>query len=173
MKPRGFTLIELVLVIVVLSILAVNVAPRLFPEDEFEPVTQRDRLIALLRTVQQRAMQNTENDAACFRVLFQANDIGLATENNDGSCANVILPVAPNTDNATGITTYSANDYLQISEINNYTALNAAGGAITFVEFDNLGRPIVNNGNCDGNACQVSFAGRNVCIESEGYIHGC
>ncbi|WP_338021859.1 type II secretion system protein [Aliidiomarina quisquiliarum] len=61
-NAMGFTLIELIIVIVVLGILAVTAVPRFMASDpSTEMATVEARLMGLLRLQQQRAMQDTAN----------------------------------------------------------------------------------------------------------------
>lgn len=55
----GFTLIELIIVVVLLGIVSATALPRFMGKAGVEEVTVRDQLIAGLRLSQTRAMQNT------------------------------------------------------------------------------------------------------------------
>ena len=67
---RGFTLIELVLVIVLIGVLAVTAAPRFFTASGYDQVAARDQLIQLLRQAQ---LQTMNNSAECQVVHFGNN----------------------------------------------------------------------------------------------------
>ena len=60
----GFTLIELIVVIILISIMAVTVLPKFFTSNGFEEFTYRDELITKLRAIQLRSMQQT-TDSIC------------------------------------------------------------------------------------------------------------
>ena len=160
-RSQGFTLIELVVVILVLSILAVSAVPKLTGTSQYTEITHRDNTLALLRTVQQRAMQNTQGNT-CHRVRFLplSNTIGLSAQASDETCDSGV------------IITHDTNDFLVLTELSTYSALNSASGTISHIEFDEWGRPAVNSGNCNSN-CQVNFGSYYLCIESQGYIHVC
>jgi MSHA pilin protein MshC len=160
-RKLGFTLIELVLVILVISVLAVSVVPKLFTASDVEYVTHRDQTIAILRTVQQRAMQDTQSATSCYQVLFNSTQIGIPSQNADGSCASSISA-------ASGI-----DDYLVIDDVTTYSVQNASGTTITAINFDRYGRPTPSAGSCATAGCQITFSSTGVCIESEGYIHVC
>lgn len=67
---RGFTLIELVLVIVLIGVLAVTAAPRFFTASGYDQVAARDQLIQLLRRAQ---LQTMNNSAECQIVHVHNN----------------------------------------------------------------------------------------------------
>lgn len=64
-KQAGFTLVELVTTIILISILAVVVLPRLFSTSSYSAYSLRHEFISELRQVQQRAMNNTDR---CYRI---------------------------------------------------------------------------------------------------------
>ncbi|SUI92997.1 type II secretion system protein [Shewanella morhuae] len=65
-KQAGFTLVELVTTIILISILAVVVLPRLFTQSSYSAYSLRNEFISELRQVQQKALNNTDR---CFRVV--------------------------------------------------------------------------------------------------------
>lgn len=72
MPHKGFTLVELITVIVLLGILAVYAAPRFFTSGDADVVAAQASVAALLRMQQQRAMQDTVNSLA-YGVDFAKN----------------------------------------------------------------------------------------------------
>ena len=103
MKPHrrsgGFTLVELVMVIIILSILAVYAAPKLLGSDDVAATVLQNRAISILRNMQTRAMQDTRSRASdvgdppisfCYQVNFQSTQFGIPynrfiTADNPGS----------------------------------------------------------------------------------------
>lgn len=163
-SPKGFTLVELIVVILLIAILGITVLPKLQGTSEYQLVSHRDQFISMLRTVQMRAMQNTQNDSStCHRVLFLSGQAGLAAqEAASGDCQNVLVDT----------TNVQIQDFLVIDDIQNYSAVSGNSATINFVDFDSLGRPTPDAGNCF-RRCTITIETYKVCIESEGYIYDC
>lgn len=73
-KHQGFTLIELVAVIVLLGIVAVTVAPKFASRDGYTDYAARDQIIAAARLAQQRAMYDQSSNT-CYRLSVSGNRI--------------------------------------------------------------------------------------------------
>jgi len=163
MKKQGFTLIELIVVVLLLSVLAVSVFPKISNTSDYTYISQRDQTISLLRNVQQRAMQNTQDSNSCHLVRFNSGVIGLSAKNTDGSCG-------------TGLATADGDvdDFLRVEVEDSYTAKNALGNNISSMAFNDLGQPILDSDSCASSGCVIALSDdHKVCIESEGYIHVC
>lgn len=171
-KNSGFTLIELVIVLILTGILAATAIPKLIDNDGFEAQTYRDQLLQLLKTVQQQAMNCDEacrvslagqpsdpltgNAYACNRVVITTERFGIPT--NCGSS----LPA-----------TFAANQLgMSVTEANSSKVRFAVGDvniSTTTLAFDANG--VVNN--CTA-GCNISIVGEQtllIRIESQGYIH--
>jgi MSHA pilin protein MshC len=81
---RGFTLVELVAIIVVLGILSISVVSKFSTTGSFAERTVRDRIVAIARYAQQRAMYD-QNPAHCYRLQINATDYGAQRDRNDGN----------------------------------------------------------------------------------------
>ncbi len=169
----GFTLVELVLVLILLGILSVYAVPRMFTTDGFSEFATQQRLISALRTIQIKSMQDTSSNY-CYRVIFDTSatpaigpSVAAYVDGNQAlSCGNTIDA--------------NASEYLRISEAE-FSEFNLSlfasddGAAISYLEFNSLGQPLSSGGRCV-NACRISLSGQStthVCIESEGYVHAC
>jgi MSHA pilin protein MshC len=169
---RGFTTIELVTVIIIVAILAVNVLPRFDGTASYEAHTHRAQLISALRLTQQRAMQQTgadikNNSTFCHQLTIEEKRYGIE---NRSEC-----PLTPNinkvgwTPDATG---HIVDDSYEVSFTIDGTTLNN-------VEFNWLGQP----NDCDNSgslgctilvesAVEKGADALKIKIEVEGYIHG-
>jgi MSHA pilin protein MshC len=147
-RCAGFTLIELVIVIVILGILSATVAPKFFSSNGFSEYAYRTDIIAKLRLIQTRAMQQA-NDK-CHQVLITSTKLGKVT------CDSPAEFVDQTEQRAT------------LVEIDNNDNVTFSPSSTVF-RFDFMGRPQ----NCS-NPCEIVITGKQaltVRIESEGYIH--
>uniref|UniRef100_UPI004048D0E4 type II secretion system protein n=1 Tax=Shewanella baltica TaxID=62322 RepID=UPI004048D0E4 len=93
-KQAGFTLVELVTTIILISILAVVVLPRLFTQSSYSAYSLRNEFISELRQVQQKALNNTDR---CFRVTVSATDYQVSQfpARNEAVCSGTALSPNP------------------------------------------------------------------------------
>jgi len=173
---HGFTTIELVTVIIIVGILAVNVLPRFDGTASYEAHTHRAQLISALRLTQQRAMQQTSSgDSYCHQIVFDNDSVPVRYGVPDRTdCGITVFPNNWQPD-ATG---HILDDRYDITYSIDSSALNQ-------VSFDWLGRA----NNCDSDvdngsdaklgctilvesAVQNGADALKITIESEGYIHG-
>ena len=150
-QNKGFTLIELCIVMVVIGVFFSVFGPRYINDSGFEAPAVRAETISTLRAIQQNAMQNT-----------QTSHCVLITEKILGQ---------PNTCNVEYLLTFSDtwtgdDNTSVIIEGNdaNYTQSQ-------FFTFDSLGRPICERTPCPIDIIIEGTPQLTIRIEAEGYIH--
>jgi len=177
-KMLGFTLIELIVVIILISIMAVTVLPKFFSSNGFEEFTYRDELITKLRAIQLRSMQQT-TDEMCNQVHIQTTPfiIGLQDtvpdENAVERCriSNVEHPELCNTSENKTIC-YAGDTTRVVIDSKHGVGFTISEGLNSF-NFSALGRPL----DClakDPCEITITVTGENslkILINSEGYIH--
>lgn len=148
-RQSGWTLIELVTVLVLLSALAVFAGPRLIGQADINRLQFEQQLLNALRYAHKQAM----NSGCAIRVEVRAasNDYGIYLH-DPTSCGSTGFGSNPLPDPAGGVYAGNAPDGVTIS----------SGLAFTF---DGLGRPQPAGGS-------ITFNGRRIVVESEtGYVH--
>lgn len=158
---KGFTLLELIVVIIIIGILAVSVLPRFFTSQGYEEYAYRGEVISTLRATQLRAMQ--QNAAYCIGV--NSKNLGVMWDGSGNR-----LTACPGAVSFPSNYGQNFDDTLEVAiESGHQVTFSIDGGSGLFA-FDKLGRP---NGDCTG-GCIIAIAGSDnltVAIESEGYIH--
>jgi MSHA pilin protein MshC len=152
---KGFTTIELVVVIILIGILAATVIPKMQSTGGYEEIIYQDETVTKLRSIQLRAMQNTSGslcDSYSINSVLVTNDkLGIP----DDSCTSF----ADNDLNSTTIVKIIEQD----------VEFEYAGGDTLF-SFDRLGRPV----DCF-DPCEISIVGKEqtliVAINDQGYIY--
>lgn len=154
-QQSGFTLIELILVIIILGVLAVYAAPRMFDSADFKARGFHDASLSLLRYAQKTAI--AQRRTVC--VSFTSNNASLRTASNATVTACDTNLVGPRGDTP-GTVTDNPNTA--------YASLPAE------VRFDGLGQPLDNTGTAITSArtITVPLAGKTITIEpATGYVH--
>ena len=82
MKSQGFTLIELIIILVIIGILAVSASPIFISDSGTKSQTTRLQAMSILRAVQQKAMQDTANE---YSVTVTENTLGNPPYNKDNN----------------------------------------------------------------------------------------
>lgn len=170
----GFTLLELIIVMVILGIIAVYAIPKFSGASGYSEFTYQNRLISVLRNMQIRAMQDSRPQF-CHRINFVSlsAQVGFGPASSDYSSGNELATCATSID-------YSSPEYLRTSAtelLDANVSMTALDGAspISNIDFNSFGSPSTSVSNCSA-GCTVTFTGvsaARVCIESEGFIHAC
>ena len=153
-KQAGFTLVELVTTIILISILAVVVLPRLFTQSSYSAYSLRNEFISELRQVQQKALNNTDR---CFRVTVSGTgyQVSQFPARNGAACSGTALSPNPL--------------YTQAFQGSAQLVLVSTNSSNFSLDFDINGRPSLA---CNG-PCISVIANDTVMINvsSEGYIY--
>ncbi|MBU1620542.1 MAG: type II secretion system GspH family protein [Gammaproteobacteria bacterium] len=173
----GFTLVELIIVIVLLGIVSATALPKLFGNAGTDEITAQDQMISVLRRMQIQAMQQTNTATFCHQLILTQTQLGFPN----------VLPCDP-TETNTQLTAAAnqnsglqfmrpANSSLGLSLFN--TALPAGGTSQTLpflFRFNSLGQPVTNAGAVISSGLRIEITDvvtYRICIEREGYIHPC
>tara|TARA_R110001583_G_scaffold112288_2_gene261646 strand:- start:2779 stop:3306 length:528 start_codon:yes stop_codon:yes gene_type:complete len=143
----GFTMIELIVVIIILAIMSTTVIPKFFNSTGFQEYTYQAEVITKLRSIQLRAMQQT-NSGECHTVLVMENALGI-----------------PENCNLTSGNWHSDTTSVIIQD--NHDVIFDVPPGNYFFTFDGMGRP-----SCS--TCLITILADStltIKIESEGYIH--
>ncbi len=164
---RGFTLIELIVVILLIAILGVTAASRFQSDDGFTEASWQKRILSAARNIQQQAMQNSL-PGVCHRLLFDLVNGAYGPPARANSCATSIDFSRDNFLHS-GPGGVAADGLILTGRDNN-------GSLLTILGFNHLGQPV----GADGvtrvclSGCEIRIIGestRRVCIEPEGFLH--
>lgn len=155
----GFTLVELIIVIVLLGVLAVVAAPRMFNSNDFYARGFHDESMALLRYAQKTAIAQRRTVCTTFSVsTVSTASLRIASSAAVGTCDTDL--VGPRGDTPGTITSKSGV---------NYSASPPAA-----VSFDGLGQPLNSAGIVLTAASTITVTGSGKIITIEpatGYVH--
>lgn len=165
MKPHqptsaGFTLLELVTVLLVLALLAVTVSSRWSGTADIQVQQQRDQLLSLLRRVQIQSMQDSAGLATrCPTLQLTATQAALPAA---GSCAaSYVIPA-------------DANDANQLLFAPTTQVSTNFGALPKVLRFNALGET---SAFCQSDVCQITLTGggltASICLHASGYLQPC
>ena len=180
-KLTGFTLIELVLVLVLIGILAAVAVPRLMVGSQFEDRLQADKLVGLLRQAQLRAMNDPEalktgsQLSRCAKVVITKDAFSLANNCDSGLLNTTIIKQEASQGHFVGAENISITTSggtvagIKPSIVLQFGQLVADAKFLS--EASLLGRPFI-GGEQLKETLTITIGGKAVHIEPEGYIHG-
>lgn len=149
---RGFTLIELIMVMVMLGVLAVFAAPRILNRNDFEARGFHDQTLGVLRFAQKTAI--AQRRSVC--IAFTANSVTLTIANAE-AIANCAVPL--NGPTGLAVLTAPANVTYTIPI------------PVAF-RFDGLGQPLTGANTAAPRLIQVVNATPAITVEAAtGYVH--
>ncbi|MBT0586876.1 pilus assembly FimT family protein [Alteromonas oceanisediminis] len=171
---RGYSLVELIAVILLIGVLSVGAVARFSGSDGFAEYTYQNRLVSALRNIQQRAMNDSRN-GFCYRINLVSGTAAPAfgPPTHDYTAANAAASCSGAIDSSVDFLATTATE--MAAENIAMTSQDGASTALSFIGFNSLGQPQSNIANC-ASGCRVDFVGSStasVCIASQGYIHAC
>ncbi|MBC5831643.1 pilus assembly FimT family protein [Vibrio metschnikovii] len=154
-RTLGFTLVELIVIVLLLGILSAYAASRYSGTSSVAALTTQQEILASLRLTQNRAMQRT---GYCNRWLVTANQAGqISPQQKNNHCSGDF------SDTPDDVSWVKAPSSVTLS-------LSTPNG---YLDFDSLGRAA----QCTASPCTVMISSasdqRQVCINTEGYIYAC
>ncbi len=151
--PNGFTLVELIIVIIILGIISTFAASRFVGTSSYSTFTAQEQAISVIRQIQVNRMQSN---------VSAANDSFRLAINSD--CLGSVTACSLNLSNSDQKTQADArSDYVRESDI-------SFSPANTVIDFDLLGNPSVSAGvNITINSATSSNSAQ-LCINSQGYV---
>lgn len=169
----GFTLVELIVVIVLLAIISVYASSKYMGASRFSSAAAQEQVLSILRQVQITAMHsNTSINRNDCRSILMASDYFGVTQ----ACQ------------SQGMSSAALSDYSkdtnqhQLELIQLSYAFNSEGSAVSELSFDLLGRPAMITSAatttlCTDSDCRITITTptsnerRSVCINSEGFMY--
>ncbi|MFC3095278.1 prepilin-type N-terminal cleavage/methylation domain-containing protein [Alteromonas sediminis] len=169
---KGFTLLELIIVIILVGVLSVTAASRFQGRGGFDSYALQNQVLSVLRQMQLRAMQDTR-PGFCHQINLVTVPAALGPPTNNYSPGNQAATCNITIGNDTP-------DYLRV-DTQAFEALNASLSAvdgvtpISFINFNALGQPRTSANNCSSE-CRITIttqSASSVCVNREGYIRAC
>lgn len=154
-RMRGFTLIELIMVMVLLGVLAAYAAPRIFNRSDFDARGMHDMTMSYLRYAQKSAI--AQRRQVCVGYSASSVTLTIAVAAGAGAC-----PAAAPLNGPDGQSTLSAPSGVS------FTPTPAT------MAFDALGQPLDDTGAVLASARTIVVAGtgRTITVEAvTGYVH--
>lgn len=162
---KGFTLIELIVVIVLIAIVSVYASSRYFGASSVDLHLIRSELLSSIRLTQLRAMHR---NGLCNRWLLSANQVAQATA--------IVDPLNPALELCTTDLNRLDSSFVDVASSYNATLTLTTDNGSQFIDFDTLGRPeqcATATESCELELQSQSGQSISICINTEGGISGC
>ncbi|ENX3947428.1 prepilin-type N-terminal cleavage/methylation domain-containing protein [Photobacterium damselae] len=154
---RGFTLVELIVVIILIGIISVTAASRFSGRSGFDAYITRDQAISIMRQIQIAAMQGQ----------------GVSSNNQNVTSSLLIVPSCLGAANICS-QRFRAQTPDALWQQDTHTKFSSSP---SFIAFNLLGQPVSAKGTriCLDNGCDIKITAKNqqtthICINSQGYI---
>lgn len=155
-QNQGFTLVELITIVILLGIVSVYASSRFLGKSSFDARLIEQEVLSSLRLTQLRSMNRS---GFCGRWLMSNNQVmQVSPMVSTGSCS-TSLP-----------TDTSDSSYVNGQEANVQLSLDADGN-VNFIDFDTLGRPEQCTSDCTVTLTGQSGTQRYICINAQGGIY--
>ena len=158
-RQRGFSLVELVIVLVMTSVLAAVAVPKIFNINGFNARGFHDQSLAYLRFAQKTAVAQRRTVCVAFATTTLSTiTLTMASTAGATNCSSATALTGPQGESPVVLSSKSGVTYAS-----NPTAFN----------FDSLGQPITTSGTAQATqTLQVSGISDNITIETTtGYVH--
>lgn len=172
----GFTLVELIIVLVVVSVLTVTAIARFQDDSGYNEIVLQKRLLSALRHLQIQAMHDERE--VCYRMAFDY------TPGAQGFAPTVSRFSSANTGNSCHSTPNFSSPQALRTDPGELSTMKVTmrgydGRAIVpaHIGFNNFGEPLTDGARCRSlEGCAIWFTGEEtvgVCINAEGHIYEC
>lgn len=153
-KVSGFSLIELIIVVLLIGVLTVTLLPRFVGKDGVSEFVARDQIVSLLQTAQIKAMQQTSG--GCHSLELSSSILALQAINGcvAGPDSAFYFQSPPDSNVTLSLISWDGNSVL----------------TSPILSFDANGRPVLPSNS--GYRVRISADSvLDICVESQGYIH--
>jgi len=169
-SQHGFTLVELIIVIVLLGVLAVFAAPRMFNSADFYARGFHDETLAMLRYAQKAAVAQRRMVCVTFDTASTLNTAVLTLENPIPSASPM-----PAVNCATDLVGLKGESPAKVTAKSGtgYSAIKTGTTSVTSLIFNGLGQPVssARTALTDNTTVEIANAA-SITIEAEtGYVH--
>lgn len=166
---RGFTVVELVIVIVLVSIVAVFAIARFLDVGTFDPAVVRDQTVSMIRSAQQKAIGRSD---VVLRIEREAQRLRISVVDDTGVVQTASMPAANVTVLADANQTGSCLSPLPAAEITETAPLEMAFDRLGDLLYLKAGNPEVETEvETAVRLCINSDTANSVCVSPAGFAY--